>query len=52
VVGSRYFYQRRRALFFEGSLGHLSSASLGNHNPGYNVTFLFTVGLSWFKGGR
>jgi lipid A 3-O-deacylase len=52
VVGSHYFYQRQRALFFEGSLGHLSSASLGNHNPGYNVTFLFTVGLSWFKGGH
>jgi lipid A 3-O-deacylase len=52
VVGSHYFYQHRRALFFEGSLGHLSSASLGNHNPGYNVTFLFTVGLSWFKGGH
>lgn len=52
VVGSHYFFQQRRALFFEGSVGHLSSASLGPHNPGYNVTFLFTVGLSWFKGGQ
>jgi lipid A 3-O-deacylase len=52
VVGSHVFFQQHRALFFEGSLGHLSSASIGNHNPGYNVTFLFTVGLSWFRGGR
>jgi lipid A 3-O-deacylase len=52
VVGSHYFFEKHRALFFEGSLGHLSSASLGPHNPGYNVTFLFAVGLSWFKGGH
>jgi lipid A 3-O-deacylase len=52
VVGSHYFFERKRALFFEGSLGHLSSASLGPHNPGYNVTFVFTVGLSWMKGGH
>jgi lipid A 3-O-deacylase len=49
VVGTHVFTQRRRAFFFEGSLGHLSSASLGAHNPGYNVTLLFTVGYSWFK---
>lgn len=52
VVGTHYFFERRRALFFEGSLGHLSSASIGPHNPGYNVTLVFTVGLSWFKGGH
>jgi len=48
VAGTHYFFEKRRALFFEGSLGHLSSASLGHQNPGYNVTLLFTVGLSWF----
>jgi lipid A 3-O-deacylase len=52
VAGTRLFVKPRRALFFEGSLGHLSSASLGNHNPGYNVTLVFTVGYTWFKGGR
>lgn len=52
VIGTHLFVKPRRALFFEGSLGHLSSASLGSHNPGYNVTFLFTVGYSWFKGGH
>jgi len=49
VVGTRVFTKPRRAFFFEGSLGHLSSASLGVHNPGYNVTLVFTVGYSWFK---
>jgi lipid A 3-O-deacylase len=52
VAGTRLFVKPRRALFFEGSLGHLSSASLGNHNPGYNVTLDFTVGYTWFKGGH
>lgn len=52
VAGTRLFVKPRRALFFEASLGHLSSASLGNHNPGYNVTLVFTVGYTWFKGGR
>lgn len=52
VVGTRVFTKRRRAAFFEGSLGHLSSASLGAHNPGYNVTLLFTVGYSWFRPRR
>lgn len=49
VVGTRVFTRPRRAFFFEGSLGHLSSASLGTHNPGYNVTLVFTVGYSWFR---
>ena len=49
VVGTHVFTKRRRAFFFEGSLGHLSSASLGAHNPGYNVTLAFTAGYSWFK---
>lgn len=52
VAGTRLFVKPRSALFFEGSLGHLSSASLGNHNPGYNVTLVFTVGYTWFKGGH
>lgn len=52
AFGSNVFVKPHRALFFEGSIAHLSSASLGNRNPGYNVNFFFTVGYSWFKGGR
>lgn len=49
VAGTRIFTKPRRAFFVEGSLGHMSNASLGNHNPGYNVTLVFTVGYSWFR---
>jgi len=49
VVGTRVFNKPRRAFFFEGALGHFSNASLGNHNPGYNATLVFTIGYSWLK---
>jgi lipid A 3-O-deacylase len=52
AFGSNIFMKSHQALFFEGSIAHLSSASLGDRNPGYNVNFLFTVGYSWFKGGH
>lgn len=52
VVGTRIFTKNSHALFFEGSLAHLSSASLGARNPGYNASLLFTVGYSWFHRGR
>ncbi len=49
AFGANFFLKRHRSFFLEGNLGHLSSASLGNHNPGYNVTFLVTAGFSFFK---
>jgi hypothetical protein len=49
VFGVHIFTRPGRALQLEGAIGHLSSASLGNHNPGYNATFLFSIGYSWFK---
>lgn len=52
VMGTRIFRDQRHAFFLEGSVAHLSSASLGSHNPGYNVSLLFTVGYSWFKSRR
>jgi lipid A 3-O-deacylase len=52
VMGTRIFTQPRHAFFVEGSIAHLSSASLGSHNPGYNISLLFTVGYSWFKSRR
>ena len=52
VMGTRVFTKNHHALFFEGSLAHFSSASLGRQNPGYNISLLFTVGYSWFKSGR
>lgn len=52
VIGTRVFRENRHAFFIEGSIAHLSSASLGAHNPGYNLSLLFTVGYSWFKHRR
>ncbi|MGA8035579.1 MAG: acyloxyacyl hydrolase [Candidatus Acidiferrales bacterium] len=49
AFGANFFLKHRRSFFLEGNVGHLSSASLGNHNPGYNVTFLVTAGFSFFK---
>ena len=52
AFGAHVFVKPQRALLFEIEFGHLSSASLGPHNPGYNGTFTFTVGYTWFKGRR
>lgn len=50
--GANVFPKRRRALLLEMSILHISNASLGNHNPGYNGSIFFTVGYSWFHGGH
>ena len=48
AFGAHVFVKPKRALFFEMEFGHLSSASLGPHNPGYNGTFTVTAGYTWF----
>jgi len=48
AFGAHVFVKPKRALLLEVEFGHLSSASLGPHNPGYNGTFTFTVGYGWF----
>jgi hypothetical protein len=52
AFGTYMFVKPRHAFSAEATFGHLSNASIGRHNPGYNATFIFTVGYSWFKGGR
>jgi hypothetical protein len=52
AFGAHVFVKPKQALLFEIEFGHLSSASLGPHNPGYNGTFTATVGYSWFKGPK
>jgi len=51
-VGAHIFLRRGRALLVEGSVVHHSNAELGATNPGYNASLLFTIGYSWFTGGR
>jgi lipid A 3-O-deacylase len=50
--GAHVFTKPGQALLFEVSIVHISNASLGNHNPGYNASIFFTLGYSWFHGGR
>jgi len=47
--GVHIFTKQSQALQLEGSVIHISSASLGTHNPGYNGSFLFTIGYTWYK---
>ena len=49
VTGFRIFVKPNRTIFFEDAIGHMSNASLGNHNPGYNGLIEFTIGFSWWK---
>jgi hypothetical protein len=48
-VGAHYFQRRDRSLDFSANAVHISSASLGDRNPGVNVSLQFTVGYTWWK---
>ncbi|MGH9707963.1 MAG: acyloxyacyl hydrolase [Candidatus Acidiferrales bacterium] len=50
--GVQIFSRPGRALRLEISAVHISSASLGAQNPGYNGSIFFTIGFSWFKTPR
>jgi lipid A 3-O-deacylase len=48
-VGAHYFVSSKRSLDFGANAIHISSASLGDKNPGVNASVQFTVGYSWWK---
>lgn len=48
-VGVHYFTHANRSIDFGANAVHISSASLGDKNPGVNATVQFTVGYSWWK---
>jgi hypothetical protein len=48
-VGLHYFVNAHRSLDFGANAIHISSASLGDKNPGVNASVQFTVGYSWWK---
>ncbi len=48
-IGMHYFLRPRRSLDFSANAMHLSSASLGDKNPGVNASVQFAVGYSWWK---
>lgn len=48
-VGLHYFLSPRRSVDFGANAIHISSASLGDKNPGVNASIQFSVGYTWWK---
>ena len=48
-VGVHYFTRPKRSIDFGANAIHISSASLGDKNPGVNASVQFTLGYSWWK---
>jgi lipid A 3-O-deacylase len=48
-IGLRYFINPRRSIDLGANAVHISSASLGDRNPGVNASVQFSVGYSWWK---
>jgi lipid A 3-O-deacylase len=48
-VGAHYFVSAHRSIDIGANAIHISSASLGDRNPGVNASVQFTVGTSWWK---
>jgi lipid A 3-O-deacylase len=48
-VGTHYFVHPRRSIDVSANAVHISSASLGDKNPGVNASVQFSIGYSWWK---
>lgn len=48
-IGVHYFIRPRRSIDFSANAVHISSASLGDANPGVNATVQFSFGYTWWK---
>ncbi len=48
-VGFNYFVKPKRSISFAANAVHISSASLGDRNPGVNASVQFELGYSWWK---
>ena len=48
-VGVHYFTRPNRSIDFSAIGMHISSASLGDRNPGVNASVQFSVGYTWWK---
>jgi lipid A 3-O-deacylase len=48
-VGAHYFLSSNRSIDIGANAIHISSASLGDKNPGVNASVQLTVGYSWWK---
>ena len=48
-IGFHYFTRPNRSLDLSANAVHISSASLGDRNPGVNASVQFTLGYTWWK---
>jgi lipid A 3-O-deacylase len=48
-VGFNYFVKPKRSISFAANAVHISSASLGDRNPGVNASVQFELGYNWWK---
>ncbi len=48
-VGLHYFVKPRQSFDLGANAVHISSASLGDRNPGVNASVQFSIGYSWWK---
>jgi hypothetical protein len=48
-VGAHYFLKPRQSVDFSVNGVHISSSSLGDKNPGVNVSLQLSVGYTWWK---
>jgi hypothetical protein len=48
-VGFQYFVKPKQSVTFEANAIHISSASLGDRNPGVNASVQFQIGYAWWR---
>lgn len=48
-IGFHYFVRPRRSIDLGANAVHISSASLGDRNPGVNASVQFSLGYTWWK---
>lgn len=48
-IGTHYFVKSRQSVDFSANAVHLSSASLGDKNPGVNASVQFSIGYTWWR---
>ncbi len=48
-IGLHYFVRPRQSLDLSANGVHISSASLGDRNPGVNASVQFSIGYTWWK---
>jgi lipid A 3-O-deacylase len=48
-IGAHYFVRPRRSVDMSVNAVHISSSSLGDKNPGVNVSLQISIGYTWWK---